>query len=349
MLELDFYIGRLDGDELLEALGVDAAFHKNQWIMCHCPDWLGNHKNGDANPSFGFNPDELVYNCFVCGGGDVFQLVENMLVIDAEDEDERDRQVEQFLLSMAHLEPMDSADFQSEINRLMNPIKEMEPDASYPETALFPFRKIHPYLLERGITKEVVVDHQVGFDEQHMGITIPHFFMGKLKGWQTRHLMEKDGEYMCPDKYCNPPYAKKTPKYKNTSGFPKVNTLYAYDQTMRYCKANGIGDIIVVESPMTVLYLKSCGFGNVMGTFGQFNTEQGSLLWPFNKVYFWPDNDKAGRENTWRAIRALERYVNLLIVPVVSGDKSDAANLEPDEISKYIGDAEPAILWETSK
>jgi DNA primase len=342
MLDLEFYKGRVDGDELLEALGIDAAFHKNQWIMCHCPDWMGNHKNGDANPSFGFNEDEMVYNCFVCGGGDVFQLVEMMLGGD-------ENTTEQFLLSMAHLEPMNNEDFANEIERLMNPMKTMEADPEYPKEALFPFRKIHPYLYERGISKEVIIEHQVGFDEDHYGITIPHTFMGKLKGWQTRHLMQDEqGNYMCPKESCL--NKGKVPKYKNTSGFPKQNTLYAYDQTMKWCKENGHGDAIVVESPMTVLYLKSLGFKATMGTFGQFSTEQGHLLWPFNRVYFWPDNDKAGAENTERAIKALEQYVNLQIVPVVPGEKSDAANLETwQEVFEYLEDSEPAVLWNRSK
>jgi len=342
MINLDFFKDKIEGEQVLEALGIDIAFRRNNQIMCHCPDWFGNHKNGDANPSFGYNEDELLFNCFVCGGGNLFQLVENMMGVD------EDGAVE-FLMQQANLEPQDSGKFAEQIEQILNPYEDTQVDPEYPESALFPFRKIHPYLYERGITKEVIIEHQVGFDEEHYGIVIPHWFMGVLKGWQIRHLVEQDGEYHCPVKSCNfdkNGNEKPVPKYKNTSGLPKLNTLYAYDQTMRYCKKEGVGDIIVVESPMTTLYLKSHGFGSAVATFGQFSPAQASLLWPFNTVYYWPDNDKAGRNNTKLAIENLEQYVNLKIVPTVEGEKSDAANLDPEEISDYIKRSEPSALWE---
>lgn len=341
MVDLDFFQGKIDGEQVLEALGIDIAFRRNDQIMCHCPDWLGNHANGDANPSFGFNEEKLVFNCFVCGGGSLFQLVENMMNCDEDG-------AIQFLMQQSNLEPQENDQFAAQIEHILNPYEDIVPDPEYPESALFPFRKIHPYLYERGISREVIIDHQVGFDPDHYGIVIPHWFMGVLKGWQIRHLVEEDGVYFCPVESCNHDQkgkVKKVPKYKNTSGLPKDNTLYAYDQTMRYCKENGVGDIIVVESPMTALYLKSHGFGSVMATFGQFSKAQSSLLWPFNRVFFWPDNDKAGMENAARAIENLWTNVILDIVLTVPGDKSDAADLAPDEIQEYLDQAIPAAIW----
>jgi hypothetical protein len=310
--------------------------------MCHCPDWLGNHKNGDAVPSFGFNTEKLTYNCFVCGGGSLLNLVQMM-------RGDTERQAEAWLLEHSNLEPADNNKFRAEIERILNPIKEADVDPNYPKDALFQFRRIHPYLLDRGISQNVLYEYQVGYDEEHYGITIPHFFMGNLKGWQTRHLVckEVDGKtvYWCPK--CEP-YHKmgKIPKYKNTSNFPKVNTLYGYDQAMAYCKAEGITNVIVVESPLTVLYLATQGYKNCMATFGSFNYEQAMLLVPFQTVYYWPDNDPAGLENAKRGIKALAQYVNLKIVPVVDGEKADAANLQPEAIEEYIFKSYPASLFD---
>ena len=114
---------------------------------------------------------------------------------------------------------------------------------------------------------------------------------------------------------------------------------------MHYCKQNGIGWVIIVESPMTVLYLKSHGFGNVMATFGSFQQAQASLLFPFERVLYWPDNDSAGMTNAARAIEALWTFVNLSIVPMVPGEKSDAANLAPEQIQDYLDAAIPSALW----
>lgn len=340
-VQLDYLKARLDPHEVLEELGVDFAYNLGPEIMCHCPDWLGNHQNGDAVPSFGFNTEKLTYNCFVCGGGSLIQLVEQMQQVS-------ERQAEAWLIGMANLEPADTDKFQAEIEKILNPYTDVDPDPNYPLDALFPFRKIHPYLLERGINKETIIRYQVGYDESHYGITIPHFFMGALKGWQTRHLVsqEIDGRdtYWCPS--CEPYHKEgRIPKYKNTPNLPKSTTLYGYDHAMQYCKKHGYRSIIIVESPMTALYLASHGFGNVMATFGSFNFEQGQLLWPFDRVYFWPDNDDAGRENASRAVKGLERYVDLRIVPVVEGMKNDAANLRPEAIQEYISKAYPASLY----
>lgn len=341
-LNIDYLKARLDPHEVLEELGVDIAYNLGAEIMCHCPDFMGNHKNGDAVPSFGFNSEKLTYNCFVCGGGSLFNLVQEMM-------NYTEKQAEAWLISMANLEPADTDKFKAEIEKILNPIVNVEPDPEYPVEALFPFRKIHPYLLERGISKETLIKFQVGYDDAHYGITIPHFFMGKLKGWQTRHLVAQDIDgrtvYWCP--LCEPYHQpNRVPKYKNTSNFPKANTLFGYDQAMEYCREEGRRTVIVVESPMTALYLHAHGYKNVMATFGSFNYEQGSLLFGFDLVYFWPDNDDAGKTNAKRAVDGLSRYVNLMIVPVVDGEKSDAANLRPEALEEYIFKSYPASLFD---
>jgi DNA primase len=342
-IALEFFKGRFDPLELLADLGIEVSHRDAKWIMCHCPDFMGNHKNGDANPSFGFHTEELRYNCFVCGGGSLFRLVEEMNGCGRED-------AERWLLAHSDLEPSDTSKFKEQIEAILTPHHETAVDPEYPIDALFPFRKIHPYLYERGLTKDVIIQYQIGFDEEHLGIVIPHFFQGKLKGWQTRHLVEKDGVYFCPVESCNFKNEKKikVPKYKNTTAFPKQTTLYGYDQAMEYCREHpNVHHVILVESPFTVLYLASIGIKNVMATFGSFNFEQGSLVWPFTEVYFWPDNDSAGRENTKRAIAALWKYVGLYIVPPVEGEKSDAADLSLEEVKTQLELAVPSALYGT--
>lgn len=344
-LTLDFFKDRIDAYEVLESLGIDVAYRLGEHIMCHCPDLLGNHKNGDANPSFGFDEEKLLYNCFVCGGGNLLQLTGDMLNLDEEE-------VEQFLLGMSQLEPASDDRFAEQLAKVMNPFEEVAPDPEYPLNALFPFRKIHPYLLERGISKDVIIENQIGFDESHYGIVIPHIFMGKLKGWQVRHLVYEQDEnekniYYCPS--CAPYHKEdRVPKYKNTPNFPKENSLYGYDSAMRHCRETLESEVIIVESPFTVLYLQSLGFKNVMATFGSFSRAQSTLLFPFSCVLFWPDNDAAGRENTKRAIQELHQFVDLWIVPPVEGEKSDAANLRSaNEVTTHLQNAVPAALWET--
>jgi hypothetical protein len=338
--------GRLDSEAMLEDLGIDVGYRLRQdQIMCHCPNLAGNHLNNDADPSFGFNEEKLAFNCFVCGGGNVVELVQMMRPeLDSED---ALRYLEQF----SDLTPGTTDDLLTKLNVMLHPVSEEKPMNDYPAESLFQYRKIHPYLYERGLIKEIIVEMQVGWDEEHCGIVIPHWFQGKLRGWQTRHLVEIGGEYQCEVHSCN--FRKtstgieksvKVPKYKNTTNFPKVNTVYGYDRLKQKMQEGQITTVIIVESPFTALYLMSLGYDNIVATFGQFNVEQGMLFLPFQRIIFWPDNDKAGFENTYRAIEAIARYNRLDIVPVVEKMKGDAADLTADQIVNHLDAAYNSAL-----
>jgi len=145
---------------------------------------------------------------------------------------------------------------------------------------------------------------------------------------------------------------KKVPKFKNTPHFPKINTLYGYDFMKKYVVEDDTSSVIVVESPMSVLKLKTLGFHRAVATFGMFNREQASLLWPMEKVYYWPDSDPAGRANIMGnknhdgVIDALKSHVDLRIVPVVDKAKGDAGDLwSTEEVNEYLKNSIPASLY----
>lgn len=331
--------GKIDVEPMLEALGIDLGYRIGPTqIMCHCPDWQGNHSNGDANPSFGFNEEKYVYNCFVCGGGTLLDLTKQMLGVE---EDEAVR----FLEEYSDLTPMTADQLTARAKAIMNPVEEKEEMPEYPPEVLNKFKKIHPYLYERGISKDVIMDMQVGFTDEHAGITIPHFFQGKLVGWQTRHLVEEGRNFFCESDYCIK--RDRIPKYINTGNFPKQNTLYGYDKLKEKARVSGRSDVLVVESPMTALYLMSQGepFDQVVATFGSFSMEQGMLLLPFERIYFWPDNDPAGYANADRARTSLMKYSNLMYVPAVPGISADAADLSLENLHDYLAAAYPASLF----
>src|SRR5581483_5019581 len=285
--------GRLDAESLLEDLGIDVAYRlgKNQ-IMCHCPDLGGAHANGDANPSFGYNEEKMAWNCFVCGGGTVTQLVR--LIRGGSEED-----AIKFLEMHSDLTPSSPNDLTAKVQLIMHPIEEVNPIPEYPRGALNKFTS-HPYFLERGISQNVIEEMKLCFDEAHCGVIIPHFFGGKLTGWQTRHLAMLDDVYICD--VCERE-KEVVPKYKSTPSFPKENTLYNYDGMKMALRE--VDEAIVVESPMTACYLKTLGYNNVVATFGQFNIPHAALLMAIPHVLFWPDNDDAGQKNAARIIEYL--------------------------------------------
>lgn len=338
----DHIRGKLDTEPMLEDLGIDIGFQlrEHQW-MCHCPNLTGNHLNGDANPSFGFNDEKLAFNCFTCGGGNVLELVQ-MMRPDLDDE-----AALRYLESFSDLTPGTQDDLIMKLQHILNPPKE-EPEKlpDYPVSSLFRYKKIHPYLYDRGLSKDIIVEMQVGFDEDHCGIVMPHWFQDRLRGWQTRHLVENPkGVYHCEVDSCNFKNDKpiSVPKYKNTPNFPKLNTLYGYDRLKRITQEQmeiiRPTSVIVVESPMTALKLMSMGFTNVVATFGAFSPAQGMLLLPYERIIFWPDNDAAGIENTKRAIDTIARYTPLYIVPAVNKPKGDAADLDEEGVEEHLSAA----------
>lgn len=344
--------GRIDVEAVLEDLGIDVSHRpREHQIMCHCPDLQGNHKNGDMNASFGVHEEKLAYNCFVCGGGNIIELVQMMRPEFARrwpNDSEKDQEALSYLERFADFNIID--DLPKKIAAILNPVDdEPQPMPDYPLDSLFQYHKIHPYLYERGLTKDVIVDTQIGFDDDHCGIVIPHFFMGKLVGIQRRHLaQDEQGNYMCPNQSCNFKGDKpiKPAKYKNTPNFPKQNTLYGYDRMKRYLQSEEGKSVIVVESPFSALKLMSLGFNRVVATFGQFSREQGMLLLACPLIYFWPDNDVAGYENAERCIDTLARYTALKIVPVLPDLKGDPGDLDSHEkVSEYLQNAYPASLF----
>ena len=345
-IDYSHLLGRLDSEALLEDLGIDFGYrHSKNQLMYHCPNLEGNHRNGDANPSFGFQTDKLLYNCFVCGGGNVVELVQMMHPGHTQE------QALQYAEKFADFN-ITQDDFVNKVQSILHPEEEKEEVMpAFSPDAIFRYRKIHPYLLERGITRETIIDMQVGYDEEHEGIIFPHFFMGNLVGWQTRHIrQDENGNFrcqMCESGASKGVYAnKKIAKYKNTVNFPKINTLYGYDHMKEAVKEEGVSSCIVVESPMSVLKLKSLGFNRAVATFGQFSREQAMLLIAMERVYYWPDNDAAGFNNAKNIIDVLFKYTDLRVVPVVDGEKGDAGDLNSAaEVSSHLKAAYPAAIF----
>lgn len=337
-LDITYLKNRLDYEEILEELGISVSHRHGDWLMCHCPNIYA-HKNGDQNPSFGFNTEEGYWNCFVCGSGTLLGLVQETLEFTEQD-------AVNWLREHSTFEPAKDEDIVEKITKILHPPQELVILPEFPDSAVFKYRFIHPYLLERGITEEVIKEMNVGFDEDHLGIIIPHWWKGKLRGWQVRHLLENEGKYYCPT--CgqgNSPTTAKEPKlvakYNNTLGFPKKYTIYNYDSQ----EFSSSGYVIVVESPMSVLKLKSLGQQYVVSTFGSFSDEQGDALAKFGLVYYWPDNDQAGLTNTQKIIKSLANRTELRIIPPVVGEKGDPGDLNSlEDVDDYISRAiNPAL------
>jgi hypothetical protein len=168
-------------------------------------------------------------------------------------------------------------------------------------------------------------------------LVIPHFFGGVLRGWSKRKLENW----------------QLGPKYKHSHQFPKATTLYNWDNV------TGFDTVILVESPMSVLKLKSEGIPNVVASFGaDVNEGQADLLTHFKEVILFPDGDRAG----YKALRHFDKrgqaqgtiamlsnrtYLSVIDHGLVDGkfNEKDAADYSGDELQVLVEGRIPAMVW----
>ncbi len=305
--------------EQLSADGTTEIIHS-----CIIDQVEPHHSNGDSHPSACVNVEKRLYVCYSLGwGGDLLRLVQKM----ENAESLTDLPLDGILTGSVKKPD----DLRSEILRLMD---RRCPQAielpSYAESVLSPWMVSHPYMREvRGISQDAHEALCLGFDPGINRVVFPHFFGGRLVGWQTRAIPPS------PDW---PGTRNPQPKYKNTPGFPKAETLYAYDL------ADKAKPVVVVESPMSVAKAVSLGINNVVATFGAKVTDhQLDILKDFPAVTVWFDADFAGRAGERRIVTELYRHTSVAaVIPEVNRDLGDYT--EPDEVKHTLAGAVPATI-----
>lgn len=325
------FVSRIDVDAFEEAIGfVPIDTDRNNNDVGFCPDPWGLHKHGDTTGKFAIHRDKRVYNCWVCGGGSLLSLA--MAIKDCEDYEAAD-----WLYQFASEDTISSERFVDEI--------EMELADEGPQETVLPYfnarvldkhQPAYEWGLGRGISNEVIDYKLVKFDpshtrrsrkgEEHEGpaVILPHFWQGKLVGWQER--------------WFDAP--KWIPKYTNTQDFPRKETIYNYEPGI-------LADpkLIVCESVPTVLALMSRGIP-AMATFGSNLSQEHIRLLRrcINGITIAPDNDDAGAKYVDALYEGLERYIPLKLTPRVGepnsgGDLGDLAN-DQDALIECIEAAE---------
>ena len=318
---LDFY-GAQNVSEVTAADGTTEIVHS-----CLLDRVEPHHANGDAHPSAWANTDKNLYFCATYWGGDILHFIAKM--------EGRENFSDIMPVVGDFLVRRDDAGFREQLEKMFAEHIYSIDIPSYSERVLDPWRKTHPYMRDvRGITQEAQERLQIGFDERENRIVIPHFWKDRLVGWQKRTIPA--GPYW-------PATFPDWPKYRSTSGFPKSETLYAYDRAMRQ---SGKRSVVVVESPMSVI--KACSLDvphHVIATFGaKVGKGQAELLRDFDQVIVWFDDDIAGYSGATKLITSLYRHIEVLAVTPDAG--ADLADLDSaDQVVSKIESAEPAALW----
>lgn len=298
----------------------------------YCPDPWGMHKHGDTTGKFAIHREKRVFNCWVCGGGTLLSL--GMAVWDLSEDESIDR-----LWGMCS-EPTDER-FEDEIDDLLRDERARDPvipwfNPHVLDKFLGSSPELDKFCKERGISFEVMTKHELGFNPcgvkigkkgryEGPGIIFPHYWRGRLVGWQTRWL-ESDEE--------RPPWVQ---KYNNTRDFPKRWTIYNYERV--YLSPD---PIIVVESVPTVLFLESLGYPAIAMFGATAPPEQFKLLRACQQgLIIAPDNDTPGIKLVQKAKEyGLERYIPVQICGPVGeeGSGADLADLPIHEVEDALAD-----------
>lgn len=321
------YLRRLDAQAVLDYYGaqncteqVNAKDGTTEVVhSCLLDRVEPHHSNGDASPSASCNLDKKTYVCYSLGFGcDLFHLV--MKLEGKESFAEAMGMVGNFLTGATR----EAAIMQAELDRVFaaTPAYSMNLPA-YDTRVLQQWLTPHPYWGQRGIDEETQQLLHLGYDPHEQRVVFPHYVQDKLVGWQKRVIPG----------VTNPPF----PKYRNSPGFPKSETLYAHD----FCTP---GPVLVVESPMSVAHAYSIGLRNVTATFGaKVSQAQIDLLKAHEKVIIWFDADPAGMAGEHKLLEGLYRHTETLRVTPEEG--KDLADYDMEAFERYTAaNTMPAVL-----
>lgn len=325
--------------EVIGARNVEVQQTRTGTQIIHsCPLPWGLHRHGDTDASAAFNADLLVFHCFVCGGGDIFWYVQSVLEVGA-------KEAERILGELVDPGPMSKQELVDKFRTIWE--EGDEPSFSMPEYSpaiLDRWKVLSPYLTnERGVSPETQKEMSTGVDVHHRErfkkgdidtwveqprVVIPLFWGGKLRGWQKRRISDE----------------KPTlgPKYRTTPGLPKSETLYGLD----YCDGDEL--VYVVESPLTVLRMRSVGYTSVVATMGaDVSDEQIDQIREFDEVILLFDGDPAGVVATERVTHAVKDFSKVWTWQFVDqyDNGLDPADFNPASLSRAIDDKMPAIVW----
>jgi DNA primase len=313
------FVDYLDLDSIYDALEWSPESSKGDEDIGYCLDPWGLHKNGDTTGKLAINRTKKVYNCWVCEGGSMLDLV--MAV-----KDMNTTEATEWLYQFTRPRNLSPDEFYDEIDTLLSyGPTEPKPAPYFNHRVLDKWTENdHEWFSERGISQEVREYFKLGYDPFHErrtrkapAIVIPHFWKGKLVGWQERWL---DGQ---------------KPKYTNTEDFPRHETVWGYDFAIEQQEQP-----FVVESVPSALFLLSHGYPAVATFGGEVTVEQMKLLRVFQQgIIVAPDNDAIGRgwvSNPGNVVRVLQRFVPVLVAPYVAGDGADLGDLTADELPLHL-------------
>ena len=295
-------------DALEAAIGFDVLRQDGANDIGYCV-FPQNHSNGDTTGKFAIHRDKKVYGCFVCGGGSLLSLAMELYDFTV---DEATHWLKQFAVT----DTRSDAEYREYLLALLEDTETRQATLPYfNPRVLDRFADPLWYFYDRGISHKVAAAYHLRYtdntlksapmkqkdgettkiDDDYYGpaAIFPHFWQGRLVGWQHRWME----------------FPEHTPKwlakYTNTTDFPKSTTLYNYDEAVKATRP-----IVVVESVPTVLYLATHDIPAVSFFGSEPKPEQLRLMRRFKHgVILAPDNDEVGDKMVRKTTAYLEPFI----------------------------------------
>ncbi|MBP3398842.1 MAG: DNA primase, partial [Erysipelotrichaceae bacterium] len=314
----------------------------------------------DHDPSLSIAEDKQSYKCFVCSaGGNVFGFVQNYEKIGFVESVYKVAELCNYPLELpkeSFLPKVDSR--KASLHKVMNEAIAFMKFQLMSVSA----KSYYEYLIQRGITKEVIEKFEIGFNGPNDQLRT---FL-KAKGHEDSNMLacnliqlSQSGlhdvfynriTFPIHDSLGNPigftarTLEKDAPKYINTNEtelYVKGHVLYNYHRAKQPSRM--AGRVIVTEGVMDVIAFSKAGIDNVTATLGTACTkEQIRLLMQCSKtICFCYDGDKAGQNATAKAAKlASSMGANVEII-------DNQTRLDPDEIIEKYG--KEALIKMTKK
>ena len=315
----------------------------------------------DHDPSLSIAEDKQIYKCFVCSaGGNVFSFVQNYEKIGFVESVYKVAELTNYPLEL----PKESFEAKTD-PRKTQLYKVMNEAIAFMKFQLqsVSAKPYYEYLVQRGITKEIVDMFEIGFNGPNDQLRA---FL-KAKGHEDAAMLAcnliqltQSGlhdvfynriTFPIHDSLGNPigftarTLQKDAPKYINTNEteiYVKGQILFNYHRAKQPSRM--AGKVIVTEGVMDVIAFAKAGIYNVTATLGTACTkEQIRLMMQCSKtICFCYDGDKAGQSATAKAAKlAASMGASVEIIQNTTG-------LDPDEIiEKHGADALKTMMKKT--
>lgn len=303
---------KLDFEKVLQHYGVEIK-RKGEQHHGFCP--LPTHQGKKNSPSFSANLERGIFQCFGCGAkGNVLEFAAIMEKVNVEDGQEfraltiklRDR----FLPGQAG-EKKEMKRTEPELQPEKEPPRSSPPSVLINEPLDFELKGldlVHPYLPNRGFSKETIDHFGLGFCSRGLlkgRLAIPlHNGEGKLIGYAGRVV---DDSAINEE---NPRYKFPAKREREGKTFEFHKTLFLYNGFRIKAHATGL---VVVEGFTSVWWLHQNGIPGVVATMGADCSDRQaelivSLVMPEGKVWIVPDGDEAGERYTQSLLGKISQH-----------------------------------------